>query len=305
MPLVRPVTTAPWGWAGDRGGLVAGSGGDGVAGDRAVPPSSAGAVQVTVAWVLPFVAVTPVGAPGRVASAPSRRSRCWRGWSGSVIRASPSSAPPDRVSRRLTHGSGVAGSRSGRCSRRRARRRGRRSGSSAVRSGVDRGEEGGIDGEHEGQSAGVGRRARRSRAGRRGTCSPEPAGGGSVVGASVIVTWPAFGLVTSAMTGCAGVAGPPVENVPPAGTSSWAPATGRRHRRRRRRRCRAYRCRSASGIPGSGASQRSGRPSRRRSHARVAGASWREELGFPGAVQRVAIDVLGGVGVVGRQGRRS
>ena len=31
-----------------------------------VPPSSAGAVQVTVAWALPVVAVAPVGAPGTV-----------------------------------------------------------------------------------------------------------------------------------------------------------------------------------------------------------------------------------------------
>src|SRR5207244_11935949 len=35
-----------------------------------LPPSEAGAVQVTVAWALPLVAVTPVGAPGAVAGAP-------------------------------------------------------------------------------------------------------------------------------------------------------------------------------------------------------------------------------------------
>ena len=34
----------------------------------ALPPLEAGAVQLTVAWALPAVAVAPVGAPGAVAA---------------------------------------------------------------------------------------------------------------------------------------------------------------------------------------------------------------------------------------------
>ena len=67
MPLVRPDTSAEVGPA----LLAVRPPGDDVTVYPviALPPLDAGAVQVTVAWVLPAVATTLVGAPGTVAAA--------------------------------------------------------------------------------------------------------------------------------------------------------------------------------------------------------------------------------------------